>query len=118
MINKTVTNDEILDRAEVPLDDGRSLETIPLPGHTAGSYMFLFEGVLFAGDSIQIEDGKLTFANPSFSVDVAQSKRGLAALKTTLAGKPIAQICTGHQGCTVPADTQRMLDDLIERAKR
>ena len=72
--------------------------------------------MLFAGDSMQIEGGKLDFCMPSFSRDPAANKRNIANLKTQLGELPVDVVCTGHQGCTAPGDGQRLLDDLIARA--
>ncbi len=94
----------------------KKLTAIPLPGHTAGSYVLLFDGVLFAGDSMQISDGKLDFAMSGFSDDLAANRRNLAGLKAALAGASVEVVCTGHQGCTAPGDAAKLLDDLIARA--
>jgi glyoxylase-like metal-dependent hydrolase (beta-lactamase superfamily II) len=103
-------------REEVPLPDGGKLLAIPLPGHTPGSFVLYFDGVLFGGDSIQIDDGNLQFAMPAFSVDVAANKRGIAALKDALGTLPIDVVCTGHQGCTQRGEGRKLLDALIARA--
>ena len=102
-------------RAELSVGDQKLL-VIPLAGHTAGSYVMLFDGVLIAGDSMQISDGKLDFAIASFSQDPAGNKRNLAGLKAALAGAPVEVVCTGHQGCTAPGEAPKLLDDLIARA--
>lgn len=101
------------DRAQLPLE-GKTLTAVPLPGHTPGSYVYALDGVLFAGDSIQIEDGTLTFANPATTIDLDENKRSLAQLRHGLAGERIETVCTGHQGCIGNGDA--LLNDLIERA--
>jgi glyoxylase-like metal-dependent hydrolase (beta-lactamase superfamily II) len=105
-------------RTQLPVGDGVPLTAIPMPGHTRGSYAFYFDGVLIAGDSIQISDGKLELASSPFSQDMAANRRSIAALKTELAGLPVDVVCTGHQGCTPAGDGGRLLDDLIARASR
>jgi glyoxylase-like metal-dependent hydrolase (beta-lactamase superfamily II) len=107
--------DAFLERAEIQFGD-KKVVAIPFPGHTPGSYLFVFDGVLFAGDSLQIKGDKLDFAMPWSSVDMAENRRGVARLKALLDGQKVEVVCTGHQGCTRPADTQRMLDALIARA--
>ena len=101
-------------RQELPLADGSKVLAVPLPGHTPGSYVLYFDGVLIAGDSIQISDGRLQFADSTFSVDLQANHHGVAALKQALAGLPIDFVCTGHQGCI--RDGRAKLDDLIARA--
>jgi glyoxylase-like metal-dependent hydrolase (beta-lactamase superfamily II) len=108
--------DAILQKGELPFGD-KQVMMLPTPGHTPGSYMFLFSGVLFAGDTIKISDGKLTFGDKPTCVDFAELKRSVAGLKAQLGTAKFEQICTGHQGCTPVGDAAGLLDDLIERAK-
>jgi glyoxylase-like metal-dependent hydrolase (beta-lactamase superfamily II) len=109
-IGAVEATDRYHDREELPLADGTKLLAVPAPGHTAGSYVLVFDGVLIAGDSIQISDGKLDFASSSFSVDPAANKRSLGALQLP----PIEIVCTGHQGCI--GDGQKRLEELIAKA--
>lgn len=95
---------------------GRKLLAIPLPGHTAGSYGYLWNGVLFTGDSINSGGNKLVFAMGVFSTDLSLNKRSIAKLKDVPEMAAIEQICTGHMGCTPPADSRPQLEDLIQRA--
>jgi hypothetical protein len=78
--------------------------------------MYLWDGVLFTGDSINLSDDRLEFATNIFSFDLRLNKRNIAHLKESLGTKKIKQVCTGHQGCTSPADTERLFEDLIDRA--
>ena len=102
--------------ATIAIGGGRSVKVFPLPGHTLGSYLLLFDGVLIAGDSLQIQGDSLGFAMGPFSDDMDANRRNIAALKTVLAGETIEVICTGHQACTPPGRARAMLDDLIARA--
>jgi hydroxyacylglutathione hydrolase len=113
-----MATDAFIDRAELDVGDGQKLLAIPLPGHTPGSFMLLYDKVLFSGDSILMSDGQLTFADPKATVDVEANKRGIAGLKTALAGATVDFVCTGHMGCTAPGQAQKLLDDLIERASK
>lgn len=108
--------DPFTGRAEFALADGKKVLAIPLPGHTPGSYVLFHDGVLFAGDSMQISDGKLEFCMPSFSVDVAANRKNVANLKAALGGVAVEFVCTGHQGCTAPGEGAKLLDELIARA--
>jgi glyoxylase-like metal-dependent hydrolase (beta-lactamase superfamily II) len=101
------------DEGVVPVDGGGSVRVFPLPGHTSGSTAYLFDGVLFVGDSMRLGEGKLAPAPPLFSVDRAENRRSIAALKTALAGLKLDVICTGHQGCTGPGQAGQLLDELV-----
>ena len=107
--------DPLVGRAEFDFG-GERLLALPLPGHTPGSYLFVWKGVLIAGDSIHIYGDKLGFAQSVFSIDLPLSRRGMAKLKDELGTTIIEQVCTGHEGCTSPAETGRQLEDLIKRA--
>jgi glyoxylase-like metal-dependent hydrolase (beta-lactamase superfamily II) len=109
--------DGLIDRAELTLPDSERLLALPLPGHTPGSFAYLWSGVLFVGDSIQVEGGRLMPADPGFSVDAAENRRSLATLRQSLRGAEVQWICTGHQGCVTALDDQKhdRLDELIER---
>jgi glyoxylase-like metal-dependent hydrolase (beta-lactamase superfamily II) len=93
---------------------------LPTPGHTPGSFVYLFRDVLFSGDSILIDGAELAFAMPAFSLDPAANRRSIAALgvalKELLGGRPLKAVCTGHMGCTPPGEAQRMFDALVARA--
>jgi glyoxylase-like metal-dependent hydrolase (beta-lactamase superfamily II) len=95
---------------------GKKLLAIPLPGHTPGSYIYIWEGVLFTGDSMHSLGDKLGFAMGVFSTDLALNRGSIAKLKDIPEIAGIEQICTGHQGCIPPGDSGPWLDDLIERA--
>jgi glyoxylase-like metal-dependent hydrolase (beta-lactamase superfamily II) len=112
----TVT-DAIGERAEVAVDPGASVRALAFPGHTPGSMVYFFAGVLFVGDSINYQRGKLQPAMSPISTDPHENRRRIAALPDNLALADIQQVCTGHGGCTPPATTQRLLTDLIERCR-
>ena len=102
---------------KIALDGGHEVLALPCPGHSDGSYLYFYEGVLIAGDSIQIDGDKLEFAMASFSVDMAANRRCIASLEAALAGRTVESLCTGHQGCTKEGRAMPMLKELIERAK-
>jgi glyoxylase-like metal-dependent hydrolase (beta-lactamase superfamily II) len=104
-------------RTVIPLQDGRSVTAIPFPGHTAGSYLMLFDGVLFAGDSLRIVDGRLELALLPFSVNLAENRRSAARILELLEGAHVEVVCTGHQGCTPPGEAMAMLEDLRGRTE-
>ena len=107
-----------IDRTEQTLADGKKLVALPLPGHTPGSFLIFYDGILFAGDSMQISDGKLDFCMSAFSVDPKENRRNIAKLKDQLSGIPIDRVCTGHQACTDAGKGAAALDELIARAQK
>ncbi|MDB4970456.1 MAG: uncharacterized protein JWN44_6145 [Myxococcales bacterium] len=111
-----IATDPLQGRTEIGAGDDKVL-AIPVPGHTPGSYVFVFAGIMFAGDSINIDGDKLTYAMPSFTVDKEENRRSVAALGEALKGVEVQTICTGHQGCTATGRAPAMLAALIERAK-
>ena len=113
-VGPITATDPYVGRVELPVDGGKVI-AIPLPGHTSGSYVLYYDRVLFAGDSMQIEGGKLDFCMPSFSLDPAANKKHIANLKAQLGDLPVDVVCTGHQGC-ITVDGQKLLDELIARA--
>jgi hydroxyacylglutathione hydrolase len=108
--------DALSGKVEIPVGDDRVL-AIPTPGHTPGSYVFVFAGVLFAGDTMIIDGDKLGFCMGAFSVDRDANRRSVAHLGEALAGVEVHTVCTGHMGCTPPGKGKAMLAALIERAK-
>jgi len=109
--------DPLVGRVDVALGGNDKVVALPTPGHTPGSYVFVFDKVLFAGDSMVIDGDKLGFAMPAFSVDAAENRRSLAALADALGGVDVQTVCTGHMGCTPPGRGAAMLTALLEKAR-
>ncbi len=112
-----MVTDAFLDRAEVPVGGSQPVVAIPFAGHTPGSMVYLYDGVLFAGDSMNVEKDKLTTAVALFSVEPKKNKANVAALPALLPLDAVKVVCTAHFGCTPEARTRHMLDDIIERAR-
>lgn len=108
--------DAFLDRAVVPVGGGGSVLEVPFAGHTPGSVVYLYDGVLFAGDSLNFEKDKLTVAFAPFTVDTKKNKQNIAALPSLLKLDDVKVVCTGHGGCTPEADTRRMVDEIVKQA--
>ncbi len=98
-----------------PVDDGETfmagnlqVTAYAVPGHTEGSAAYLVNGVLFAGDAIQIKSNG-QFIGPSliFSTDRAQGEASLKHLAQELQphAADVKFIATGHTG-TVPGLAQ------------
>jgi glyoxylase-like metal-dependent hydrolase (beta-lactamase superfamily II) len=103
--------------AQIDVGGGQSVKAIPIPGHTQGSYFFLWERVLFVGDSINYDAKKDELQLPPdlFNDDTAQLKKSIGGLGKSLAGLPFDRICTGHGGCTPKDKTKKLLDDLLKK---
>jgi hydroxyacylglutathione hydrolase len=108
--------DALSARTEIAVGGSGPVVAIPFPGHTPGSMAYMWEGVLFVGDSMNLESNRLTFAFAPFSVDTDENRRRIAALGTVVALADVHVVCTAHGGCTREADTRRLLDDVIARA--
>jgi glyoxylase-like metal-dependent hydrolase (beta-lactamase superfamily II) len=105
----TVTDagDVIVDK-----DKGLKVRVLDLPGHTKGSMAYLYDGVLYVGDSITFNEGKLGPAPAPVTVDREENKKSIKELAKTLADTKLDFICTGHQGCTPPGKASQLLKDL------
>lgn len=103
--------------SQVPVGAGQSVQAIPFPGHTPGSYLYLWEGVLFVGDSLNLKEGKLEPAVPPVTVDVEQNRASIVGLKATLGNAKVETICTAHGACTPKGQAMKMLDELVARIK-
>jgi hydroxyacylglutathione hydrolase len=115
-VNPVLATDPMTGRLEIPVGDDKVL-ALPLPGHTPGSYAFVFDKILFVGDSITIDGDKLGYAMSLFTIDNDGNHRAVAALGGFLDGVDVQMICTGHQGCTPQGKAPAMLKGLFERAK-
>jgi hydroxyacylglutathione hydrolase len=101
---------------EVPIGDGsQTVRAIPVPGHTPGTYVYLYNGVLIVGDTMVYKNGKLDRPPAFFDSDREGAARSLLALIKELDRTPIERLCTGHSGCTPPGQTKALLDDLVTR---
>ena len=109
--------DALVERAEIPVGGGGKVLAIPFAGHTPGSMLYFWDGVLFAGDSMNFEKDKLTRAFAPFSVDTKKNRDNIAALPSLVKLDDVKVVCTAHGGCTPEGETRRMLDNLIGKAK-
>lgn len=96
-------------------DPAKTVKAFPVPGHTPGSYVFLYDGVLLAGDIAIFKDGRLEAPPGIFDPHPEQSRASIISLKTQLANETVDIVCTAHGGCTPKGLGRVLLDDLIQR---
>jgi hydroxyacylglutathione hydrolase len=92
-----------------------TVKALPVPGHTPGSYVFLYDGVLFVGDAMVYKQGRLDRTPKYFDSDNDAARRAIVGLKKQLAGAEVDAVCTGHGGCTPKGLGKNLLDELISR---
>jgi hydroxyacylglutathione hydrolase len=102
-----------LDGSEtIDVGNGYSVLALPLPGHTPGSYAYLFDGVLFTGDALHVQAGHLTLAEPGEGQDARGTCAGVTQLGELFRRQMVFAVCTGHRGCVAPPTTPHMLEQL------
>jgi glyoxylase-like metal-dependent hydrolase (beta-lactamase superfamily II) len=95
---------------EVKLEEGKSVRCLPVPGHTAGSYVYLYDGILIVGDIMRLTKERLAPLPGVVDDHPAENKQAVKALKPLLKDVPIDFISTGHGGTTPAGQGRRMLD--------
>jgi hydroxyacylglutathione hydrolase len=95
--------------------DAKKVKAFPIPGHTAGSYAFLYDGVLFVGDAMIFKQGRLDPAIKMFDAHPDANKAAIRALQKQVENEEIDIICTGHGGCTPKGMGRNQLNDLVAR---
>jgi glyoxylase-like metal-dependent hydrolase (beta-lactamase superfamily II) len=96
----------------IDVGNGQSVLALPLPGHTPGSYAYLFDGVLFTGDALHIDAGRLSLAQPIEALDRPGVCSGVERMNELFRRQLVSEICTGHRGCMPPQHTPSMLEQL------
>jgi hydroxyacylglutathione hydrolase len=77
-----------------------TLYAFVVPGHTAGSAVYLFRGTLFLGDAATYRRwGGFAPAKRGFSDDAGIAARSLDALWTRLPARAVRIVCTAHAKC-------------------
>jgi glyoxylase-like metal-dependent hydrolase (beta-lactamase superfamily II) len=102
----------------IPVDGAAGAKTVkafPVPGHTPGSFVFLYDGVLIAGDIMVYKQGRLEPPPRVFDPNPDQNKAAIRSLKQQLADETVEVVCTAHGGCTPKGLGRNLLDDLITR---
>lgn len=104
-------------RREVALAGGEKVLCIPFPGHTEGSTLYFFRGVLFVGDAFNYAHDHLEPSPEKFADDPVQARHSITTLPALLQGVPVTTICTGHGGCTPPGKTAALVEELVRRVQ-
>jgi glyoxylase-like metal-dependent hydrolase (beta-lactamase superfamily II) len=95
--------------------DVKKVKAFPIPGHTPGSYAYLYDGVLFVGDAMIFKQGRLDPAIKLFDAHPDENKASIRALQKQIENEEIDIICTGHGGCTPKGMGRNQLTDLVAR---
>jgi hydroxyacylglutathione hydrolase len=78
-----------------------TLHAYVVPGHTAGSAVYLFRGILFLGDAATYTRwGGFAPARRGFSDDPAAAARNLRALWSRIPAARVRYVCTAHAKCS------------------
>jgi glyoxylase-like metal-dependent hydrolase (beta-lactamase superfamily II) len=102
-------------KAIIEVGDGKSVKAFPVPGHSRGSFAFLYDDVLIPGDIMVFKQGHLEPTPSVFDAHPEENKAAIRSLKTQLEGETIDLVCTAHGGCTPKGLGRILLDDLIKR---
>ncbi len=96
---------------------GESIRVLPLPGDTPGACAFLFRGILFVGDALDLRGGRLRPAWGYATDDAAENLRSIASLPDRLAELPLDFVCTAHGGPTPQGQARALLAQAADLAR-
>ena len=94
----------------IPVGEGKSVRAFPVPGHTPGSYVYLFDGVLMSGDILTLERGQFSPGPAMFNPHPEQNLASIRALAVALTGVSLDRVCTSHGGCTAAGQGRAAFD--------
>jgi len=112
------SNDPITGATTIDVGQGadtKKVKAFPIPGHTPGSYAFLYDGVLFVGDAMIFKQGRLDPAIKMFDAHPENNKASIKQLQKQVENEEIDIVCTGHGGCTPKGLGRNQLNDLVAR---
>ena len=92
---------------EIVTIDGETFRIISLPGHTSGSVAFLWNDILFSGDSFMGTRTGADAAPSAFSDDYVMNRESLNKLLSI----PFKQAADGHTG--IIEDAHRKLEECL-----
>jgi glyoxylase-like metal-dependent hydrolase (beta-lactamase superfamily II) len=101
--------------ASFDVGGGATVKAFPVPGHTPGSFAFLYDGVLFVGDIAVLKQGQLEPPPGVFDPHPEENRAAIRALRTQLASETVDVVCTSHGGCTPKGLGKSLLDELASR---
>ena len=102
-------------KTTIDVGGGKTVVAYPMPGHTRGSFAFLYDGVLFPGDTMVFKEGRLDVTPSLFDAHPEENKAAIRALKKQLGDETIDRICTAHGGCTPKELGNNLLNDFVQR---
>lgn len=108
-------HDALEGRQRIAVGGGAQVLALPFPGHTRGSYLYLFRNVLFTGDSLNLAAGGLVPADPSHSIDAIANRTSISRLPSLLGYERVDYVCTGHMSCTRAGNADVLLRQLLSR---
>ena len=111
----TKVSNPLQGKTTVDVGGGKSVKAFPVPGHTRGSFAFLYDDVLVPGDIMVFKQGHLEPTPWLFDAHKEENRAAIRSLKAQLEGETIDSVCTAHGGCTPKGLGRIMLDDLITR---
>src|SRR5947207_7647965 len=85
---------------EITLDEGKVVRCLPAPGHTPGSYVYLYDGVLIVGDIMRLTHDRLAALPGLVNNNPEQNKQAVKSLKPLLEKAQIDFVSTAHGGTT------------------
>ena len=97
----------------ITLPDQKTVRAFPVPGHTPGSFAYLFDDILIVGDIMVLEAGHLLPTPSLFNPHPDQNLASIRALATALTGLNIDRVCTSHGGCTAPGQGRALFDAFV-----
>lgn len=103
--------DPLFGEDEVPVGEGKSVRCFPAPGHSPGSYVFLYDRVLLTGDVMLFDGTRLVGPQAAFDANSEQNKQAVRALEPMLGKAAIDAVCTAHGGCTPMGHGRRLLEE-------
>jgi glyoxylase-like metal-dependent hydrolase (beta-lactamase superfamily II) len=105
-------SDRLQGSTSIDVGNGDRVLAVPLPGHTPGSYVYLFDGVLITGDALSLSDDGIKVAAPEDESLARDTCRGVSQINMLFREHRITAICTGHRGCTDARGPARSLEAL------
>jgi hydroxyacylglutathione hydrolase len=89
---------------DIPVGGVGDVRCFPVPGHTRGSYAFLYNRVLFLGDTVTVRNNALGPPFAAFDVEPEANRDSLRALDRDLGDQLVERLCAAHGGCTDSGD--------------